>query len=52
MHELTVEVLENYLAVTLNGQKTTLRTEDIFPAFHLGATVCEGIARLYDMTIE
>ena len=33
-------------------QKTHLRTEDVPPQFHLGITVCEGIARVYDMQIE
>ena len=51
-HELTAEVKENYLVVTLDGQKTTIRTEDMFPSFHVGITVCEGIARIYDMTVE
>ena len=52
VHELSVQVLENQLTITLNGQKMILRTEDIPEQFYLGATVCEGIARLYDFKLE
>lgn len=52
LHTLTVEVGETELTVTLNGQTTTLRTEDIPPRFHLGVTLCEGVARIYDFVIE
>lgn len=51
-HELSVEVKENYLIVSVDGQKNTLRTEDVFDRFLVGITVCEGIARVYDITIE
>lgn len=52
VHELSVEIRENYMDITLNGQKTSLRVEDMFPEFHVGITVCEGIARVYDMCVE
>lgn len=52
VHELTLQVLENQLTITLNGQKMILRTEDIPERFYLGASACEGIARLYDFGIE
>ena len=52
IHTLTVEVLEKELSITLNGQNTTLRTEDIPEAFHLGLTMCEGVARVYDFTAK
>ncbi len=48
-HALTVGVRENYLDIELDGQKTALRVEDLPAAFHFGITVCEGIARVYDM---
>lgn len=51
IHELTVQVLDKQLHITLNGQKTILRTEDIPQKFHVGITGCEGIARLYDLEI-
>lgn len=52
MHELSLLVKEQELEITLNGQKTTLRTEDIPERFYLGVTGCEGIVRLYDLCIE
>ena len=52
IHELTVETREKELIFTLNGQKTTLRTEDLFPGFFWGITMCESVARVYDLTIE
>ena len=51
IHELTVQVLDKQLVITLNGQKTILRTEDLPHRFHVGVTACEGIARLYDLEI-
>ena len=52
IHELSLLVKQQELEITLNGQKTTLRTEDLPERFHLGLTGCEGIVRLYDLTIE
>lgn len=52
IHALTLEVLPQEFVITLNGQKTTLHMEDIPEKFHLGLTGCEGIVRLYDMTID
>ena len=52
IHELTVESREKELVIRLNEQTTTLRVEDLFSSFHLGVTMCEGIARLYDFSIE
>ena len=51
IHELTAEIKENYLTVTVDGKRFTLRTEDMFDRFHLGITTCEGIASVYDMSI-
>jgi len=52
VHELTVSVRENYLDLVLDGKKLLLRTEDLFERFNIGMTVCEGVARLYDFTVE
>lgn len=52
MHEMTAEIRENYLDVTVDGQKMTLRVDDLPPHFHAGITVCEGIARVYDMALS
>ena len=43
IHELTLLVKKQELEITLNGQKTILRTEDLPEHFHLGLTGCEGI---------
>jgi hypothetical protein len=51
IHELTVQVLDKQLHITLDGQKTILRTEDLPNRFHIGVTGCEGIARLYSLKI-
>jgi hypothetical protein len=52
IHTLSVEMKENYLAITADGIKLNLRAEDLFPSFHLGITGCEGPCRFYDMTVE
>ena len=51
LHEMTVQVLDKQLHITLDGMKTVLRTEDLPENFHVGITGCEGIARFYDMQI-
>lgn len=52
VHELQVKVEKDALVIWLNGQKTTLHTEDVFQNFHMGLTGCEGIAKIYDWTVE
>ena len=52
IHELIVKVQEKELVITLNGQTTTLRTEDLPEQVHLGVTACEGEVQLYDFTVE
>lgn len=51
-HTLSTEVSENYLNITLDKLCVSLRAEDLFPAFHLGITGCEGPCLFYDMEIE
>ena len=52
IHTLTVTVEENYIVYNVDGKQTKLRTEDLPKEFYIGITACEGIARLYDYTIE
>ena len=52
IHELTVEIKENYIVFSVDGVTLATRTEDIFESFHIGVTACEGIVRLYDFTVE
>lgn len=51
-HLLSVEVKEQMLCITLDGQTNFLRVEDLFESFHMGVTACEGIARLYEFSVE
>ena len=52
IHELEVEVINNYIMFSVNGVGIKLRTEDLPGEFHVGITACEGIVRLYDFEIE
>ncbi len=52
IHEMTAEIKEDYLTVTVDGKRFTLRVEDFPKAFHIGITTCEGVACVYDMCVE
>ena len=52
IHELEVEVIENYIIFSVDGVSLQVRTEDLFKEFYVGATACEGIVRLYDLSVE
>lgn len=52
VHELSAQIKENYLVVTIDNKRFTLRVDDLPSSFHLGITACEGIARIYEMQIE
>ncbi len=52
VHQLQVQVLEKELAISLDGMTVTLRTEDIPESFHLGITLCEGVARAYEFSVS
>lgn len=52
IHELEVEVIENYIIFSVDGVSLQVRTEDLFKEFYVGATACEGIVRLYDLSAE
>ena len=51
-HILCVRVSENALLIDVDGQKIELRTEDLPEKFHIGLTACEGIVRLYEMSVQ
>ncbi len=51
-HTLRVEVKESYLTITVDGFATALRVDDIPESFHIGITVCEGIARIHSLSVE
>ncbi len=51
VHTLTVHVKENEIGFSVDGIAASVRTEDIFKEFHVGLTLCEGIARAHEMVI-
>lgn len=52
IHELSVEIIKNYIVFSVDGISIKLRTEDLPERFYIGTTACEGIVRLYKMCIE
>ncbi len=52
VHTLRVATRPQYLDIQVNDAKTTLRVDDLFENFHFGITLCEGIARAYDLDVE
>ena len=52
IHELNVKIMEQCAYITLDGQTTILRVEDLPEKFHIGVTACEGFVRLYDFDIH
>lgn len=51
-HTLRVRVADKMLLIHMDDQDILLRVEDLPEKFHVGLTACEGIVRLYEMTIE
>ena len=51
-HTLTVTYQEKYMVITVDGFTTTLRTDDLPEKYHVGITVCEGIARIHSLSVE
>ena len=52
-HDLAVVTGEKQMSITVDGtRRLTLRTEDLFPAFHAGIDACEGINRFWSLTVE
>ena len=52
IHQLDVHVEEKMLHISVDGRNIHLRTEDLPQQFHVGLTLCEGIARACDLRIE
>lgn len=50
-HTLEAIISDDSFTFTLDGIKTTLSIENMYPSFHLGITACEGICKFYDMEI-
>ena len=51
-HTLTVEYQAKYMVITVDGFSTTLRVDDLPERYHVGVTVCEGVARIHSLKIE
>ena len=52
VHTLSVQLKEDYAEIHLDGVSCSLRVEDLFPAFYVGITGCEGPCRFYDLCID
>ena len=47
IHELSVTVNADTLEITADGRKMLLAVDDLYPSFHVGVNLCEGINRFY-----
>ena len=52
LHDLEVEVIENYIVFSVDGVSVRLYTTDLAKEFYVGATACEGIVRLHELQIS
>lgn len=52
IHTLEAEIKEKEIVFSVDGISASVRTEDLFSEFHVGLTLCEGIARAYEFEIE
>ena len=52
IHTLSAEVKEKRLLMEVDGRKLNLFLHDLPASFRLGYTACEGICRLYEMTLS
>ena len=48
IHTLSVTVGTDTLEITADGRNMLLAVEEMYPAFHVGVNLCEGINRFYD----
>ena len=40
------------MVIAADGFSTTLRVDDLPERYHVGVTVCEGVARIHSLKIE
>ena len=52
VHELRLKVDGKMLLTDIDGKRFSVRIEDMPEKFWVGATLCEGVNRLYDMQID
>ena len=48
IHTISVTVGTDTLEITADDRNMLLAVEDLYPAFHVGVNLCEGINRFYD----
>lgn len=51
VHALSAQVQEKHLLIEVDGREFRLYLHDLRAPFRLGYTACEGICRLYGMTV-
>lgn len=52
LHDLRVKVQDKLLMMDIDGRGFSLRIDDMPENFRVGAALCEGVNRLYDMDIN
>ena len=52
IHTLSVKVLERMLDISMEGHHVLVRAEKLPEEFHAGITMCEGINRFYEFSVE
>lgn len=52
IYDLHVKIEDKYVYFSAGGVSGNVRIEDLFDEFYVGVTVCEGIARLYELTVD
>ena len=52
IHTLSVKVLDQMLDISMEGHHVLVRAEKLPKEFHVGITMCEGINRFYEFSIE
>jgi len=50
--KLTVQFLEKYIRIFVGEQDMLLKIEELPEEVHVGLNVCEGITKVYDLTIK
>ena len=52
IHDLRVKIHDKMLLIDIDGKRFSVRVEDMPEKFWVGAALCEGINRLYDLQIN
>ena len=52
IHTLSVKILDQMLDISMEGHHVLVQAEKLPKEFHVGITMCEGINRFYEFSIE